>query len=59
MRPIQLQIGEFIAKSPDRDKEPSRLRRKEKDGAGTPKVAVVRDGNICIEPMAKGFLDRL
>ena len=59
MRPIQLQIGEFIAKSPDRDKEPRRLRRKEKDGAGTPKVAVVRDGNICIEPMAKGFLDRL
>ena len=59
MRPIQLQIGEFIAKSPDRDKEPRRLRRKEKEGTGTPKVAVVRDGNICVEPMTKGFLDRM
>ena len=59
MKPIQLQIGDFIAKSPDRDRGPKRLRRKDREGDALPRVAVVRDGNICIEPMTKGFLDRL
>ena len=60
MKPIQLQIGDFIAKSPDKEKEKKRfLKRERTDGSGAPQVALVRDGNICIEPMTKGFLDTL
>ena len=60
MKPIQLQIGDFIAKSPDKEKEKKRFLKREKtDGSGAPQVALVRDGNICIEPMTKGFLDTL
>lgn len=61
MRPIQLQIGEYIAKSPDREKGPRRFFRKEKETADgySASVAVVRNGNICIEPMTKGCLDQL
>lgn len=61
MRPIQLQIGEYIAKSPDREKKQKRLFKKEKETAETysSNIAVVRNGNICIEPMTKGCLDQL
>ena len=61
MRPIQLQIGDIIAKSPDKEKESLRLRKKVKSdyGSYSPQVALVRDGYICIEPMTKGCLDRL
>lgn len=61
MRPIQVQIGEYIAKSPDREKESRRFFKKEKEAADsyTSNIAVVRNGNICIEPMTKGCLDHL
>lgn len=61
MRPIQLQIGEYIAKSPDREKKQKRLFKKEKEMTDTysSNIAVVRNGNICIEPMTKGCLDQL
>ncbi|HJA91618.1 MAG TPA: septum site-determining protein MinC [Candidatus Eisenbergiella merdipullorum] len=60
MKPIQLQIGDYIAKSPDREKEKKRLLRKGKnEEADIPRVALVRDGNICIEPMTKGCLDQI
>lgn len=63
MRPIQLQIGEYIAKSPDREKETRRFFKKEKEKETAEgyasHVAVVRNGNICIEPMTKGCLDHL
>mgnify|MGYP002639007758 CR=1 FL=1 len=61
MRPIQLQIGEYIAKSPDREKETRRFFKREKETAEgyASHVAVVRNGNICIEPMTKGCLDNL
>lgn len=60
MRPIQLQIGEYIAKSPDRDADKRRLRRKEKElSDNASRVAVVRDGMICIEPMTKGCLNHI
>ncbi len=61
MKPIQLQIGDLIAKSPDKEKDSWRTRKKGKT-EGTqyaPQIAVVRDGFICIEPMTKGCLDRL
>lgn len=61
MRPIQVQIGEYIAKSPDRERESRRFFKKEKETADgyASHVAVVRNGNICIEPMTKGCLDHL
>ena len=60
MRPIQLQIGDLIAKSPDKDKNSWKNRRKKADdGHYAAQIAVVRDGYICIEPMTKGCLDRL
>ena len=61
MRPIQLQIGDLIAKSPDKEKGKKRGRKKEKDGGNpySPQIAVARDGNICIEPMKKGSLNHL
>lgn len=61
MRPIQLQIGDLIAKSPDKEKESWRTRKKNKADIGqySAQVALVRDGYICIEPMTKGCLDQL
>ena len=60
MKPIQLQIGDYIAKSPDREKEKKRLLRKGKnEETDIPRVALVRDGNISIEPMTKGCLDQI
>lgn len=58
LRPIQLQIGDLIAKSPDREFDPRAGRKKTKTESGyIPRVAVARDGYICIEPMTKGFLE--
>lgn len=61
MRPIQLQIGEMIAKSPDKEKEGWRGRKKAKaEGAQyTSRIAVIRDGYICIEPLTKESRDQL
>ncbi len=61
MRPIQLQIGDMIAKSPDKEKDSFRGRKKTKadNTQYSAQIAVVRDGYICIEPMTKGCLDRL
>ena len=60
MKPIQLQIGDYIAKSPDREREKKRLFGKDRsEEAEMPRVALVREGNICIEPMTKGCLDQI
>lgn len=60
MKPIQLQIGDLIAKSPDPDKNASKLRRKKVESAQyAPQIAMVRNGYICVEPMTKGCLDKL
>ena len=60
MKPIQLQIGDYIAKSPDREREKKRLFGKGRsEEAEMPRVALVREGNICIEPMTKGCLDHI
>ncbi|MBR5248747.1 MAG: septum site-determining protein MinC [Lachnospiraceae bacterium] len=61
MRPIQLQIGDLIAKSPDKEKESGwgKKKTKEDNSKYSAKIAVVRDGYIGIEPMTKGCLDRL
>ncbi len=61
MQPIQLQIGDVIAKSPDKVKDSRHLFKKEKavQGAYSPQIAVAREGTIYVEPMTKGCLDKL
>ncbi len=61
MQPIQLQIGDVIAKSPDKVKDGRHLFKKEKtvQGAYSPQIAVAREGTIYVEPMTKGCLDKL
>lgn len=61
MNPIQLQIGQYYAKSPDREVVKKRLgSRKKTDIEGySPKIATAQEGTICIEPMKKGCLDYL
>ena len=62
MNPIQLQVGEYFAKSPDKEVEvKKRFGRKVKETIEgyNPTIATARDGNIYIEPMKKGCLDSL
>lgn len=61
MRPLQLQIGELIAKSPDKEKGTRRIRRKEKDAknAGISQIATAKDDNIMLEPVTRNILNML
>lgn len=61
MNPIQLQIGQYYAKSPDKEAVKKRLIPKKKtDTEGySPKIATAQEGTICIESMKKGCLDNL
>ena len=61
MSPIQLQIGQYYAKSPDKEVVKKRLIPKKKtDTEGySPKIATAQEGTICIESMKKGCLDNL
>lgn len=61
MNPIMLQIGQYYAKSPDKEVTKKKFLRKvktENEGYSA-QIAVVRDGYICIETMTKGCLDNL
>lgn len=59
MKPIQLQIGDLIAKCPDKDNKGKRNRKKERQLVNTQRsqIAIVKDGYIYIEPMTKGSLN--
>ncbi len=59
MDPIQIQIGDLIAKSPDKQKTRKRLVRKEKQESNELQIAVARDGNIYIEPVSKKILNNI
>ena len=61
MSPIQLQIGQYYAKSPDKEAVKKRLLPKKKSDAEgySPKIATAQEGTICIESMKKGCLDNL
>ena len=61
MSPIQLQIGQYYAKSPDKEAVKKRLIPKKKnDTEGyNPKIATAQEGTICIESMKKRCLDNL
>ncbi len=57
MDPIQIQIGEYIAKKPDEDKKPKkRIRRPKKEQAEEAQIAIVKEGAIYIEPAIKSVL---
>ncbi len=61
MDPIQIRIGDLIAKSPDKEKEKKkrRLALREKKDTNELQIAVARDGNIYIEPVSKKILDKI
>ena len=59
MNPIQIQIGDLIAKSPDKEKTRKQLLRREKVQTAECQIAVARDGNIYIEPVTKDILNRM
>lgn len=59
MNPIQIQIGDLIAKSPDKEKTRKHLLRREKVQTAESQIAVARDGNIYIEPVTKDILNRM
>lgn len=58
MDPIQIKIGEIIARSADKAPVPKRRIKKEKITV-EPQVAIVKDGNIYIEPITKGLLNNI
>lgn len=61
MSPIQLQIGQYYAKSPDKEvgKKYLKYRKKQEAEGYLPKIATAQEGTICIEVMKKGCLDYL
>lgn len=57
MEPTQLQIGDIVAKSPEKKTKTKRIRRREKAPvAAEPQIAVAKGGDIYIEPITKGIL---
>lgn len=59
MDPIQIQIGDLIAKSPDKQKAKRRLIRREKAESNELQIAIAREGNIYIEPVSKKILNNI
>ena len=59
MEPIQIQIGELIAKSPDKEKKKRRTAIREKKDANELQIAIAREGNIYIEPVSKKILNNI
>lgn len=59
MDPIQIQIGDLIAKSPDKEKGRKHFLKKEKVQTAESQIAVARDGNIYIEPMTRNIFNNI
>ncbi len=58
MDPIQIKIGEIIGRSADKPAAGKKRIRKAKVVV-EPQVAIVKDGNIYIEPITKGLLNNI
>ena len=58
MEPIQIKIGDVIGRSADKVQNVKR-RGKKKPIPAEPQVAIVKDGNIYIEPITKGLLNNI
>ena len=60
MNPIQIQIGDVLAKSPDKQQKQKRSRRRSKaPAAAEPQIAMAKGGNIYIEPITRGILNSI
>ena len=59
MDPIQIQIGDLLAKSPDKEKKKRRTAVREKKDSNELQIAVAREGNIYIEPVSKKILNNI
>ena len=59
MSPIQIQIGDMIAKSPDKVKGRRRVIRKEKAEQAEAQIAIAREDGIYIEPVTKKILNNI
>lgn len=60
MDPIQIQIGDLLAKSPDKEKKKRRTAFvREKKDSNELQIAVARDGNIYIEPVSRKILNKI
>ena len=58
MDPIQIKIGDVIGRSADKV-QTTRKRWKKQPVVTEPQVAIVKDGNIYIEPITKGLLNNI
>lgn len=58
MDPIQIKIGDVIGRSADKVQNVKK-RGKKKPIPAEPQVAIVKDGNIYIEPITKGLLNNI
>ena len=56
MDPMQLQIDNVVAKSPDKKKKVKRHRKEKAPIMMEPQMAVVKGGDIYIEPITQGIL---
>ncbi len=59
MDPVQIKIGDVIGRSADKAMWSASKKKKKTEPAVEPQVAVVKDGNIFIEPITKGLLNNL
>lgn len=60
MDPIQIQIGDILAKSHDKQQKAKRPRRRSKaPAAAEPQIAIAKGGNIYIQPITKGLLNSI
>lgn len=56
MDPIQIRIGNVLAKSPDKTFGKRRRKRRLKENNSVPQIAYAKNGTICIEPLSKELL---
>lgn len=59
MDPVQIKIGDVIGRSADRALWAGNKKKKKTEPVMEPQVAIVKDGNIYIEPITKGLLNNL
>lgn len=58
MDPVQIKIGDVIGRSADKTMA-DRKKKKQPSPPPEPQVAIVKDGNIYIEPITKGLLNSI
>lgn len=59
MRPMQIRIGDIMARGADKVKYEKRDKKMKKDIAAEPKIAFVEDGNIYIENITKDVINEI